>query len=173
MFRLQWPLDCTSQALLDDNTAQCLPPSRPSSEARSRSAPKPCSEEVRLSGVPSSFTVYRVVNQHRSVSDCIKGYSQPSCSVGLYFSALPPALPASDARSRSPPKPCSEETRLSGVPSSFTEDKEALDESHGENMKVLTSIVLGRLVLLAGFSSSLDHCDCCVVGLVVCCVKWL
>lgn len=32
---------------------------------------------------------------------------------------------------------------------------------------MLTSIVLGRLVLLAGFSSSLGHDDCCIVCLVV------
>ena len=88
---------------------------------------------------------------------------QPSCSVGLYFSADPPALPASEARSRSPPKPCSEDIRLSGVPSSFTE-RESERNRMGEENRRLTTIVLGRLVLLAGFSRSLNHVDrvlCC------------
>jgi hypothetical protein len=58
--RLRWPLDCTCRTTTGVEATRDVylePPSRPSSEARSRSAPKPCSDEVRLSGVPSSFTV--------------------------------------------------------------------------------------------------------------------
>ena len=65
--------------------------------------PKPCSDEVRLSSVPS--------------------FLRPPCSVGLYASpdepdCLPPLAPSTCGSGPSePPKPCSEETRLSGVPS--------------------------------------------------------
>ena len=95
------------------------------------------------------------------------GDLQPSCSVGLYFSADPPALPASEARSRSPPKPCSEDIRLSGVPSSFT-GRESERIRRGEENRRLTAIVLGRLVLLAGFSRSLNHIDSVFVLCRVC-----
>lgn len=51
---------------------------------------------------------------------------------------LPPFLPRSDARSWSPPKPCSDETRLSGVPSAC--------ERKNEDVEAISSRVAERFV---------------------------
>ena len=65
--------------------------------SKTHDPPKPCSDEVRLSSVPS--------------------FLRPSCSEGLYCSppVFPPLAPSTCGSGPSdPPKPCSEETRLSG-----------------------------------------------------------